>query len=95
MPKRKLIPYNPILKELARNLRNNSTLSEILLWKKLKGKQICVYDFHHQKPLDNYTPLKIRPGRDFLPLSRGELLLTMLFLILISTNFICYSNYIY
>ena len=54
MPKRKIIPYNPKLKQFARNLRNNSTLSEILLWKKLKGKQILGYDFHRQKPLDNY-----------------------------------------
>lgn len=54
MPKRKIIPYNPKLKEFARNLRNKSTLSEILLWKKLKGKQIRGYDFHRQKPLDNY-----------------------------------------
>jgi len=28
MKKRKIIPYNPKLKQLARNLRNNSTLSE-------------------------------------------------------------------
>ncbi len=54
MPRRKIIPYNPKLKEYARNLRNNSTLSEILLWKKLKGKQFLGYDFHRQKPLENY-----------------------------------------
>ena len=29
----KIIPYNPNLKEWARELRNNSTLSEIILWK--------------------------------------------------------------
>ncbi len=54
MNRRKIIPYNPKLKELARHLRNNSTLSEILLWKYLKGKQMKGYDFHRQKPLDNY-----------------------------------------
>ena len=54
MPNSKIIRYNPKLKEFARNLRNNSTMSEILLWKKLKGKQVCGYDFHRQKPLDNY-----------------------------------------
>ena len=54
MPKRKIIRYNAKLKEFARNLRNKSTLSEILLWKKLKGKQIHGYDFHRQKALDNY-----------------------------------------
>lgn len=52
--RRKLIPYNPRLKELARNLRNYSTKSEIYLWKYLKGKQMYNYDFHRQKPIDNY-----------------------------------------
>jgi very-short-patch-repair endonuclease len=52
--KRKIIPYNKNLKILARNLRNNSTLSEILLWKQLKGKQIFGYDFHRQKPIGDY-----------------------------------------
>jgi very-short-patch-repair endonuclease len=52
--KRKIIPYNPILKERARELRNNSTLSEILLWRELKGKQMMGYDFDRQRPIDNY-----------------------------------------
>ena len=51
---RKIIQYNPALKQLARNLRNNSTLSEILLWEQVKGKRIRGYDFHRQKPLLNY-----------------------------------------
>ena len=52
--RRKIIPYKPWLKEKARELRNNSTKSEILLWTYLKGKQMKGYDFHRQKPLDNY-----------------------------------------
>ena len=52
--RRKIIWYNPELKELARQLRNNSTKSEIILWKQLKGKFDGKYDFHRQKPLDNY-----------------------------------------
>lgn len=52
--RRKIIPYNPKLKELARKLRNNSTKSEIALWQELKGKKIYGYDFHRQKPLLNY-----------------------------------------
>ena len=52
--RRKIIPYNPKLKEFARKLRNNSTKSEILLWKELKRKQMKGYDFHRQKPIDNY-----------------------------------------
>lgn len=46
--------YNPKLKELARQLRNNSTKSEIRLWQKLKRNQMRGYDFLHQKPIDNY-----------------------------------------
>jgi very-short-patch-repair endonuclease len=54
MKRRTIIPYNPELKELARKLRKDSTLSEILLWQHLKRKQMLGYDFHRQKPVDNY-----------------------------------------
>jgi very-short-patch-repair endonuclease len=54
MKRRTIIPYDPKLKELARKLRKSSTLSEILLWQHLKGKQMLGYDFHRQKPVDNY-----------------------------------------
>jgi len=50
----RIIPYNPKLKLLARNLRNNSTLAEIILWNELKGKKMMGYDFHRQKPIDNF-----------------------------------------
>lgn len=52
--KRQIIPYNPVLKEKARHLRNNSTFTEILLWNYLKRKQMKGYDFHRQKPIYNY-----------------------------------------
>ncbi|MCK5723414.1 MAG: endonuclease domain-containing protein [Gammaproteobacteria bacterium] len=51
---RKIIPYNPKLKQIAKNLRNNSTLSEVLLWQHLKDKKMKGYDFHRQKPIGNY-----------------------------------------
>ncbi len=51
--KNKIIPYNPKLKELARTLRNNSTLSEVLLWKNIKGKSLGV-EFHRQVPILEY-----------------------------------------
>jgi len=54
MNRKQIISYNPNLKELARQLRKNSTLSEVLLWQYLKGKQILGYDFDRQKPVDNY-----------------------------------------
>jgi very-short-patch-repair endonuclease len=51
---RKIIPYNTNLKQLARQLRNNSTPGEIKLWQELRNKQFHSYDFHRQKPLLNY-----------------------------------------
>ena len=51
---RNIIPYKPALKEIARGLRNHSTLGEVLLWKKLRNKQMLGYDFHRQKPLDQF-----------------------------------------
>ncbi|GEO06149.1 hypothetical protein AAE02nite_38130 [Adhaeribacter aerolatus] len=52
--KSRIIPYQPHLKQLARQLRNNSTLAEVLLWNELKGKKLNGYDFDRQKPLDAY-----------------------------------------
>lgn len=50
----KKLPYKPELKQLARDLRKNMTLSEVLLWKKLRNKQMLGYDFDRQRPIDNY-----------------------------------------
>jgi very-short-patch-repair endonuclease len=52
--RRKIIPYNPKLKEFARQHRNHSTQSEIRLWSRLKGKRMFGYDFHRQKPIGNF-----------------------------------------
>ena len=48
-----MLRYNPKLKERAKYLRNNSTLSEVLFWLQIK-KQKLGYDFHRQKPIGNY-----------------------------------------
>ena len=48
------LPYNKNLKEFSRNLRSHSTLSEILLWQKLRASQFRGYAFNRQKPLGNY-----------------------------------------
>jgi very-short-patch-repair endonuclease len=52
--RRKIIPYNPELKELAKELRRNMTLSEVLLWNELKQKKILGYDFDRQRPIGNF-----------------------------------------
>ncbi len=52
--KKKILPYNPKLRERVRELRNNSTLSEVLLWRHLNRKQILKYDFDRQRPIDNF-----------------------------------------
>lgn len=54
MKNREIIPYNPKLKEIARQLRKNMTLSEVLLWNQLKNFQMLNYDFDRQRPIDNY-----------------------------------------
>jgi len=45
--------YDPKLKHLAKKLRKNMTLPEVLLWNQLKGKKLG-YDFHRQKPIGHY-----------------------------------------
>ncbi len=54
MPRRKIIPYNPKLTALSKQLRNNSTLAEVLLWNQIKKKHMRRYQFLRQKPIDNY-----------------------------------------
>ena len=51
--KNKIIPYSPELKLLARQLRKNSTLPEVLLWKNIKQRAYGV-QFHRQVPMLNY-----------------------------------------
>ncbi len=48
------VPYKRNLKEYSRILRNHSTLSEVLLWQKLKASQFRSYAFNRQKPLGNF-----------------------------------------
>jgi very-short-patch-repair endonuclease len=49
------VRYSPRLKQIARKLRKDMTLAEILLWKEIKGKKVLGYDFHRQKPIDEYV----------------------------------------
>lgn len=48
------LPQNKLLRPLARELRKNSTLSEVLLWNQLKNKQFFNLDFDRQKIIGNY-----------------------------------------
>jgi very-short-patch-repair endonuclease len=52
--KREIIPYNSELKQLAKELRRNMTLSEVLLWNELKQKNMSGFDFDRQRPIGNY-----------------------------------------
>ncbi len=54
MGRMKNIRFNPKLKELARHLRKNSTLAEVLLWNVLKGRNVKGYRFNRQKPIDEF-----------------------------------------
>ena len=48
------IDYGKDHKDFSRELRNNSTLGEILLWNQLKAGKIPGHKFNRQKPLENY-----------------------------------------
>ncbi len=43
------------LKQVSRNLRNNSTEAERKIWKYLRRKQIQDLQFYRQKPLGRYV----------------------------------------
>ena len=47
-------PYNPKLKEKAKQLRKAGSLSEVILWNNLKNKQLLGLDFDRQKIIGNY-----------------------------------------
>ncbi len=48
------LPYNPKLKERARELRKAGNLSEVLLWNQLKNGQVNSWDFDRQKIIGNF-----------------------------------------
>lgn len=47
-------PYNKYLKLPSRDLRNNMTDAEQMLWQRLRRKQILGLQFYRQKPLLNF-----------------------------------------
>lgn len=48
------LPYNPALKQRARELRRAGNLSEVLLWNQLKNGKFLSLDFDRQKIIGNY-----------------------------------------
>lgn len=48
------LPFNPKLKERARELRRAGNLSEVLLWNQIKRGQFKGLDFDRQKIIENY-----------------------------------------
>ena len=48
------LPYNPALKQRAKELRRAGNLSEVLLWNQIKNKQFLGLDFDRQKIIGNY-----------------------------------------
>ena len=49
-----MLKYNKKLKPISHTLRKNMTDAEILLWSRIKGKQIKETQFYRQKPIGNY-----------------------------------------
>ena len=49
-----MLPYNKDIKQLSRNLRSNMTDAEMLLWSKLRGKQLKGFQFYRQKIIGDY-----------------------------------------
>ncbi len=48
------LPYNPKLKERAKELRKAGNLAEVLFWNQVKNKQLDGLDFDRQKIIGNY-----------------------------------------
>jgi len=49
-----MLNYKPHLKSISRELRNNTTAAEKILWSKLRGKQVMGIQFYRQKPLAGF-----------------------------------------
>ena len=49
-----MLEYNRNLKNISRNLRNNMTPEEIILWSRIKSKKVKNAFFSRQKVIGNY-----------------------------------------
>src|SRR6056297_338919 len=48
------LPFNPNLRQRARQLRRAGNLAEIVFWNRVKSKQFKGFDFDRQKIIGNY-----------------------------------------
>ena len=53
MSRNVIIPYNPKLKERARELRKRMTLGEKIFWQAIRRRELK-YEFHRQVPIDEF-----------------------------------------
>ncbi len=53
MTRNLIVPYNPKLRQKARELRKNPTFSEKVQWTAIRQKQLG-NEFHRQVPIDEY-----------------------------------------
>ena len=53
MKRNQILAYDPALRGVARELRKNGTLGEVLLWRELRAKQLNC-EFHRQVPVGHY-----------------------------------------
>ena len=49
-----MLKYNKNLKQISRTLRKNMTKEEIILWSRIRRKQIKEAQFYRQKPIGNF-----------------------------------------
>jgi len=66
------LPFNPNLKEQARENRKSGNLGEVLLWMQLKSKKLNGLDFDRQKIIGNYIVDFYCPKRNVVIEVDGE-----------------------
>lgn len=54
MPRRRVIPYDPRLRPLARKLRRTMGPAERRLWAHIRRGQVLGQTFYRQRPIDHY-----------------------------------------
>ena len=70
--KYKSLPYNPKLKNLAKQLRKAGNLSEVIFWNAVKKGQLLNLDFERQKIIGNYIVDFYCPELDLVVEIDGE-----------------------